>query len=158
MAVVKSDGGQYRAEGVPLHQASHGFSTEMGGDVLDQVIKQISLRVVRQSSEIRVRLEPESLGEVIVKVRVENNQVDAQIDVTQQSVKQILEAGLPQLRHALSERGVDFQRLDVVVDGHSSSEESRNESDGGGKSHNGRHQGIARRNRGAVPDRSPVGL
>jgi flagellar hook-length control protein FliK len=93
-------------------------------NVVGQVIKEIGMQVNGQVSEMRMRLEPDTLGEVVLKVRMENGNMNAQIDVQQASVKAVLESSLPQLKVALAEHGIDVQRLDVSCNGESSSRES----------------------------------
>jgi flagellar hook-length control protein FliK len=71
-----------------------------------------------------VKLEPPSLGEVLIHVRMENGQLQAQIDVQQAAVKAALDAQIGQLRQSLNERGLDIQRLDVLFNDSSTSRES----------------------------------
>ncbi len=97
--------------------------------VMNQVMKGFSLQVNGQSSEFRVKLEPESLGEVVLHVRMENGRMQAQIDVTQAGVKAVLENNLPQLRLSLSQRGIDVQRLDVSTGGERPANESGGNAD-----------------------------
>ena len=51
---------------------------------------------------------------------VEEGRVNAQIDVTQQTVKSTIESQLTDLRQALHERGFDVQRIDVFASTQSS--------------------------------------
>jgi flagellar hook-length control protein FliK len=99
--------------------------------VMNQVVKGFALQMNGGHSELRVKLEPESLGEVVLHVRMDEGKMQAQIDVTQAGVKAALESNLPQLRLSLSERGIDVQRLDVSFTGdHPANASGRGHGDG----------------------------
>jgi flagellar hook-length control protein FliK len=112
---------------------------ETAKSVADQVIKGMALQVNGENSEVRIKLVPESLGEVTVHVRMEGGKMQAQIDVSQVGVKSALEVQLPQIRQSLSERGIDVQRLDVSFGGDHPARES-----GGGQGDRRQRQGSRR--------------
>ena len=116
---------------------------ETAHSVMDQVVKVFALQVSGENSELRIKLEPESLGEVVLHVRMESGKMQAQIDVSQAGVKAVLENNLPQLRLALQQRGIDVQRLDVSFGGERLAHDS-----GGGNADRQSHHGF-RRNAGA---------
>jgi flagellar hook-length control protein FliK len=105
-------------------EPSQALPAQLSQGVVDQVVKHISLQVEGKSSEMRLTLKPESLGDVVVQVRMDDGKMHAQIDVGQASVKTALESNLPQLRQALVERGIDVQRIDVFAAAQSSTQES----------------------------------
>lgn len=109
------------ARGVDLPGGFAGMfsslSPETAQSVVDQVMKGFAMQMNGSLSEFHVTLEPESLGEMVLHVRMENGKMQAQIDVTQAGVKTALESSLPQLRLSLSERGIDVQRIDVAFGG-----------------------------------------
>ncbi|HTR98265.1 MAG TPA: flagellar hook-length control protein FliK [Bacteroidota bacterium] len=88
---------------------------EVSRHIADQVVRNLSLQLDGNASEMRMTLKPPSLGEVQLHVRVEDSKMAAQIDVSQQLVKSALEAHMPQLRQALQEHGIEVQRIDVMV-------------------------------------------
>jgi flagellar hook-length control protein FliK len=110
---------------------------ETAQSVVDQVVKHLAMQVNGENSEVRIKLQPESLGEVTVHVRMESGKMQAQIDVSQAGVKSALEMQLPQLRQSLSERGIDVQRLDVSFGGDHPTRES-----GGGQGERKQRQGM----------------
>ncbi|MCC6395761.1 MAG: flagellar hook-length control protein FliK [Bacteroidetes bacterium] len=116
---------------------------ETAQSVMEQVTKVFALQVNGENSELRIKLEPESLGEVVLHVRMESGKMQAQIDVNQAGVKAALENNLPQLRLALHQRGIDVQRLDVSYGGERLATDS-----GGGNADRQPHHGF-RRNAGA---------
>jgi len=84
---------------------------------LDQVLKEVTLHAAESSNEIRVVLKPESLGQVVLEVKIEENHVEAKIDVSQPAVKAVIEAHLPELRQALQDRGITLQHIEVMAMG-----------------------------------------
>jgi len=121
----------------------HGKLTEeLSRSVLDQVVKHVALQVRGEMSEMKIRLDPPSLGEMQVTVRVDEGRVQAQIDVSQPAVRVALETGVPQLRQTLADQGIELSRIDVCASGSSMSRESH-EGDGhrDRKRDGGRQQG-----------------
>jgi len=116
-APVRSDGVHVTEGGVRMPESFQTLPPDTARDVVDQVVKGLALKVQGDNSEVRIRLEPESLGEVVVSMRMENGKLQAQIDVSQAGVKGVLEGNLGQLRQALNTRGIEVQRLDVVFSG-----------------------------------------
>jgi len=114
---VRSDGVRVTEGGARMPESFQTLPPDTARDVVDQVVKGLALKVQGENSEVRIRLEPESLGEVVVSMRMENGKLQAQIDVSQAGVKGVLESNLGQLRQSLSTRGIDVQRLDVVFSG-----------------------------------------
>jgi flagellar hook-length control protein FliK len=96
--------------------------------VHDQIAKAVSLKLMDNVSEMKVLLSPETLGEVTIKVRMEEGTMAARIDVNQPNVRTALEANLPQLKEALSSRGIQVERIDILNASFSSSKESNNQS------------------------------
>jgi flagellar hook-length control protein FliK len=95
--------------------------------ILDQVLREIQLQIGDRGSELRVRLVPESLGEVTMQVRLEEGRLTAQIDVTQPSVKTALESGIVQLRVALQQQGIELDRIDIFSSASATPQESGRE-------------------------------
>ncbi len=116
-APVRSDGVRVADGGVRMPESFQTLPPDTARDVVDQVVKGLALKVQGELSEVRIRLEPESLGEVVVNMRMENGKLQAQIDVSQAGVKGVLDGNLGQLRQSLSVRGIEVQRLDVVFSG-----------------------------------------
>jgi len=97
---------------------------EVSRRIADQVVRNLTFQVDGTASEMRMTLKPPSLGEVQLRVHVEDSRMVAQIDVSQQLVKSALEAHMPQLRQALQEHGIEVQRIDVMVPEQSMQQES----------------------------------
>ncbi|HSQ74397.1 MAG TPA: flagellar hook-length control protein FliK, partial [Bacteroidota bacterium] len=73
----------------PAGRATGMFASlpaETAQSVANQVIKGFMLQMGGDRSELHVKLEPESLGEVVLHVRMEDGKMQAQIDVSQAGV------------------------------------------------------------------------
>jgi len=137
-ATVRSEGARMTDGGFRMTDFFQTLSPDTARDVMDQVVKGLALRVQGETSEVRIRLEPESLGEVVVHMRLEHGKLQAQIDVSQAGVKGVLEGNLMQLRQSLSTRGIEVQRLDVVFSGGSGACGSENGQGERQRQHGGR--------------------
>ena len=62
-----------------------------------------------------VKLKPEHLGELTLKVTVENGVISAAFVSTNQEVRSILEASLPQLKQELSNQGLKVDTVGVYT-------------------------------------------
>ena len=69
-------------------------------------------------------MKPEALGEVVMKVKMDDGKVSAQINVNNINVKAVLDANVAQLRETLHSRGIEVQRIDIVADGQTAFESS----------------------------------
>ena len=98
---------------------------EITESIIEQVSRELAVRIGNRGSEIRLILKPETLGELALKVKLEDGTMTAKIDVTQASVKAALEANLGDLRSALHARGIEVKSIDIFAQSHFSSNESR---------------------------------
>ncbi len=78
-----------------------------------QIARAIRQAAAQGGMEVRLRLHPESLGEVRVQVRWEGGLVTARLEAATPAAHELLERGLPTLRTALQEQGVPLDRLQV---------------------------------------------
>ena len=72
-----------------------------------------AVAVNENHSEMKIVLHPEALGEVTVRVQVEEGKVTAKMDVQQVQVKNTIEANMPQLREALTSRGLTMESIEI---------------------------------------------
>ena len=83
--------------------------------IVDQVIEQAKLLLKDDKSEIKIKLKPEILGDLLLKVEVENGVVAAKAVVDNYKTKEIIEANFIQLRESLKEQGFDIKAFEVFV-------------------------------------------
>ncbi|MBP2650215.1 MAG: Flagellar hook-length control protein-like protein [Firmicutes bacterium] len=84
-------------------------------NVLGQIVDQA--RVINRSnnSEMIIKLKPEHLGELTLKIVVENGAVSAKFLTNQPEVRSAIEASLPQLRQELSNQGLKVDQVGVYT-------------------------------------------
>lgn len=93
--------------------------------VLPQIVKSIRLQAVQGTTEARVQLKPEHLGNLNITLKVEHNQVTATIQADVAAVRQWIESHEASLRQALSEQGLHLARLVVHPDDQQAAGEQR---------------------------------
>jgi flagellar hook-length control protein FliK len=92
-------------------------STVDANAVVEQLLRGISLRNLGSSSEIRLQLVPEQLGDLSVKLTVSNGNVSAHIIAQNADVHGALVAGQTQLSRSLADAGLKLSSFTVDVSG-----------------------------------------
>jgi flagellar hook-length control protein FliK len=80
---------------------------------LERVVSAARASVARGGTEVRLRLHPETLGEVRVQVRWEGGTLSARLEAATPAGREALEQGAPALRAALQEHGIPVEQLSV---------------------------------------------
>lgn len=91
--------------------------TQFQSRIMEQVVETIKMNVKGDDgkTEMLMKLKPESLGNVALKVSIDKGIVMAELQVESQAVKQALESNLQDLRSALQDKGFNVFDLDVSV-------------------------------------------
>lgn len=85
--------------------------------VVDQVLRGVAIRTTDGSSEVRLRLVPEQLGDVSVKLVVSGGNVDASITAHSADAQSALAGGQAQLAKTLADAGLKLQSFSVGLAG-----------------------------------------
>jgi flagellar hook-length control protein FliK len=85
--------------------------------VVDQVLRGVNVRTTDGSSEVRLRLVPESLGDVNVKLVVTGGSVDASITTHNADAQNVLAGAQNQLAKSLADAGLKLQSFTVSLAG-----------------------------------------
>lgn len=85
--------------------------------VIEQVVKGIVLRNSGATSEVRMRLQPDHLGDVSLKLTVTGNTISANIIAQNANVRDLLMQNQQQLARTLSEAGLSLGQFSVDVSG-----------------------------------------
>ena len=101
-------------EGVRVFPNSPAIPEDFAKNLMVKISDEVKLQVEGKSSEVRVTMKPESMGELSLRVTMHEGKLVAQMDVSQLAVKNALEAQLPQMREALASQGIDIHRFDIV--------------------------------------------
>lgn len=82
-------------------------------DISGQVFEKARMFIRPTNSEMVLQLRPEHLGELTLKVSVENGLVTAAFHSDNREVRQVIEASLPQLKQDLSQQGIKLDNVGV---------------------------------------------
>lgn len=85
--------------------------------VINQIINKVSLRSNGSQSEIKIRLDPPSLGTLRMNVTTSGDSVRTVIIAENHAVKQIIENNLTQLRDSMQNQGLKVDSFTVLVGG-----------------------------------------
>lgn len=85
--------------------------------VIEQLVKGIVLRNAGSTSEVRMRLQPEHLGDVSLKLTVTGNTISASIVAQNADVRHALLSNQQQLARSLAEAGLSLGKFSVDVSG-----------------------------------------
>lgn len=86
-----------------------------------EVFEQVKMNIAKQSikagdhSEMIIKLKPEELGKVELKIEVHKDEVIAKFNVASQMVKEAIESNLSDLRNTLKDKGFDVMSFSVDV-------------------------------------------
>lgn len=98
------------SESTPLPSAR---LTHLFEDMQAILRKQISILKDGELTQLRVRLKPEHLGHLDIRIISENGKVTAQIMTSTKLAKEVLELQLYQLRATLTQQGIQIERMEV---------------------------------------------
>lgn len=84
-------------------------------EVIQQIVDKVKLIVDDYKQEIRIRLKPEILGELMLKMEVVKGDVLAKIIVDNHRTKELIEANLFQLKEDMKENGLEIKTFEVFV-------------------------------------------
>ncbi|OEU73024.1 MAG: hypothetical protein BA874_13165 [Desulfuromonadales bacterium C00003068] len=84
--------------------------------VVQQTIDHLTLHSRGDISSVTVKLHPEELGEIQLRMVMEGDQLKVHLQAQSQQVQEVLERNFPRLRDALQEQGVTVDDFQVSVD------------------------------------------
>ena len=100
--------------------------------IVEQVVKSMVMRTAQSgSSEIRLRLNPDNLGEVTMKITVSGSSIDANIVAANSDVRNALIANHQHLAQSLSEAGLTLSGFSVDVSGGDAGRDQNRDRTGG---------------------------
>ena len=93
--------------------------------VIDQIINRLSIRSNGSQSEVKIQLDPPSLGKVRMNIITSGDGVRTVILAENQAVKQVIESNLSQLRDSMLSQGLKLDGFSVLVGGEGNQEFSQ---------------------------------
>ena len=99
----------------PVTQGTAG-KTILSHDAIHQISHQVNiLGQARQDGEIKIRLKPDHLGELVMNVKSRGNEVSIQIKTHDLEAKKIIEESIGRLKESLTIQNLQLSRMDVVT-------------------------------------------
>ncbi|MBI2252350.1 MAG: flagellar hook-length control protein FliK, partial [Armatimonadetes bacterium] len=84
-------------------------------EVLEQMLEKITLSNLEGKNEINIKLNPEYLGGVKLKIQTQGKQVKAEFETTSRLTKKIIQENLEELRQGLKEQGLILEDLEIKI-------------------------------------------
>lgn len=107
------------AEVLTENSENVSYTSFDAANIMNQITEGIDVNVSAETSEINLRLHPESLGSVTVKVSSNNEGVlTATFTAQNESVKAVIEAQTIVLRETLESKGITVEAIEVAVQSH----------------------------------------
>ncbi|MFC1725555.1 flagellar hook-length control protein FliK [candidate division KSB1 bacterium] len=119
---------------------------------IEGIVKQVKLQLDKGVNEITIDLEPKFLGKMKMKIRMEENHLNAKVNVETAEVKRIIESNLDRLKDSLRESGVEIEKFDINV----KKEASREFFNEGFNTHQHTKNGYNNRNFNDIKPENPV--
>lgn len=100
------------------------IGTERGNFQLSaRVMEEVKISLNQNKSEMQIKLEPETLGKLTIKISSENGVLNASFFAENDKAKMMIENQMMELKKTLESQGIQVQNLSVTVD---SGQEERN--------------------------------
>ncbi|MFP3391068.1 flagellar hook-length control protein FliK [Brevibacillus sp. SIMBA_040] len=103
-------GQTFQQPGVQTHQV---HANQLPEQVTQLFVNKLNIKQVNGVHEAKLVLNPQSLGQVDVTIKSHNGVITAQFHAETQAAKDMLDNQLPQLRAALTQQGLQVDRLEV---------------------------------------------
>ena len=98
-----------------VHQAGRIWKQQQQKILFEQIQQQLRARIQPETSSIKLRLKPESLGQVIVNIELQDGKMSARMLVENHVVKQVLESNIDHLKETLADKGIRAESLDIRI-------------------------------------------
>jgi len=87
-------------------------------DVIDQITDYMKLNIKSDATELDMKLNPESLGTLHIKVAAKEGVITAQFTAPNEEVKAILQSQISELTSKLEQNNVKIEAVEVTVESH----------------------------------------
>ncbi|QQY80734.1 flagellar hook-length control protein FliK [Keratinibaculum paraultunense] len=95
-------------------------------DIFKQIVDKVKVNLENSKQEVKIKLKPEILGDLLLKMEMEKGSILAKIMVDNYKTKDIIEANLYQLKEDMRENGLEIKAFEVFV---GTNEDFKRESD-----------------------------
>lgn len=84
-------------------------------DIINQIVEKVKFDFQNPKNEVKIKLKPDVLGEMVMKIEVEKGVVTAKIVVDNHKTKEIIEGNLIQLKEEIKNTGLEIKTFEVFV-------------------------------------------
>ena len=112
--------------------------------IMDQITEYMKVEVKPETTELELRLHPETLGTIHIHLSAKEGVVTAQFAAENESVRAVLEAQSVQLRENLNQQGVKVEAVEVTVASHAFDRSFAENGDGNSRYEEPKKKGIRR--------------
>lgn len=84
-------------------------------DIINQIVEKVKFDFQNPKNEVKIKLKPDVLGEMVMKIEVEKGLVTAKIVVDNHKTKEIIEGNLIQLKEEIKNTGLEIKTFEVFV-------------------------------------------
>lgn len=91
-------------------------STDLGRDILHQIVDKARVQIGRKETRIEIQLKPEFLGKLRIEVGSKQGELSVAIFTENSAVKNVLESNLQALKDTFAQQGLRLENLQVTVD------------------------------------------
>lgn len=103
---------------MPIADSLQNYVSSNTMDIINQIAENVKVLYQNDSTTMEMQLNPENLGKVYVAVSSKEGSVNAQFTVTNEVVKEALEAQIVTLKENLNQAGVKVDAVEVTVASH----------------------------------------
>ncbi len=87
-------------------------------DIIDQIVQSTKVTIDNEVSTMEMQLNPEKLGKIYLNVTSREGNINAQLAVSNEAVKEALESQIATLKENLNQAGVKVDAVEVTVSSH----------------------------------------
>lgn len=100
-----------------LQKSSAVYITEFVNreELFDQILKIREIANDESISELSIKLKPDTLGKLSIRLIMENGELTARFVAENQKVKETIESNFTELKDALVQKGINIQNLSVSI-------------------------------------------
>lgn len=95
--------------------ASQSSKASLSNTVINQIVKNAQIIVKGDKKEIKIHLDPPSLGSIHMKVTMESNSMKVTAIADTPYVKEVIESNLNELKRSLADSGIKVEQFSVFV-------------------------------------------
>jgi flagellar hook-length control protein FliK len=107
------------------NESSQVASSVDSQKIVDNIVKNITQTIENGKTEIEVKMIPENLGKMTIKIAIEDGNLRANIEVKYPEIKHIIDTNLIKLRDNLQQNGIHLEQINVSVSDYNQSESNQ---------------------------------